>query len=198
MVAIKTGSRDEPDNMLGISHLLEHVVFRRTKTRDSYQISKEIEGAGGEINAFTGREITAFYGVTIHETANILRDIISDIVVNPSINENDTELEKKIVLQELEMIKSEPDSYIHDLFESFIWRGHSLSKDEGGNEHIVKNMRAYDLKEYYMERYKVPNIYVYATGPVDTNDTLSWAESTLDCMGNGHNNKRFAPKKPIS
>ena len=131
MVGVATGSRDETKDVLGISHLLEHTVFRETRTRDSYQMAKEMEGAGGEMNAFTGREMTAYYAVTIKETADVARDMVGDIVANPLLNEKGTELEKKIVLQELSMIKSEPDTYIHDLFESQLWRGHALSQDEG-------------------------------------------------------------------
>lgn len=123
MICVATGSRDETEGMFGISHLLEHTVFRETGTRDSYQMAKEIEGAGGEINAFTGREMTAFYGVTIKETAEVAMDIVGEIVADPKIDEEDTELEKKIVLQELSMVKSEPETYIRDLFESQLWRG---------------------------------------------------------------------------
>ncbi len=99
MVAVGTGSRDETKEIFGISHLLEHVVFRETKNRTSYQMSKEIEGAGGETNAFTGRELTAFFGVTIRETKDVAKEMVSDIVANPLINDKDVELEKKIVLQ---------------------------------------------------------------------------------------------------
>ncbi|MDR0309269.1 MAG: insulinase family protein, partial [Candidatus Methanoplasma sp.] len=85
MVGVRTGSRDEDKSVMGISHLLEHVVFRETKNRSSYQMAKEMEGAGGELNAFTGREMTAFHGVTIKETKDVAKDTVSDIVVNTLI-----------------------------------------------------------------------------------------------------------------
>ena len=198
MIAVATGSRDETKDILGLSHLLEHTVFRETKTRDSYQMAKEMEGAGGEMNAFTGREMTAFYGITIRETADVAKDLVGDIVANPMINEKDTELEKKIVLQELSMIKNEPDSYIHDLFESTLWRGHALSQDEGGEEDLVRNMTSEDLRKYYEEKYRIPNLAVFAAGSADIDDTVAWAEETLDCKAGGQRNVRTAPPTPVS
>ncbi|MBR6203872.1 MAG: insulinase family protein [Candidatus Methanomethylophilaceae archaeon] len=198
MIAVATGSRDEHPGIFGLSHLLEHTVFRETKTRDSYQMAKEIEGAGGEINAFTGREMTAFYGITIKETADVAMDIVGDIVANPTISEKDTELEKKIVLQELSMIKNEPESYIHDLFESQLWRGHPLSQDEGGSEEVVEGLSFSDLRAYYDEKYRIPNLSVYAVGAVDLDSTVSWAEEALDGMSGGSRNPRSPPEAPAS
>lgn len=196
MVGVATGSRDENPGIFGLSHLLEHTVFRETETRDSYQMAKEMEGAGGELNAFTGREMTAFYGITIRETAKTAMDMVGDIVAHPLINEEDTELEKKIVLQELSMIRNEPDSYIRDLFESTLWRGHPLCQDEGGDESVVAGLTFEDLREYYEDRYRIPNLAVYAAGAVDLDDTVGWAEETFDRMSGGVRNPRIPPSVP--
>ena len=196
MIGVATGSRDETSDIFGLSHLLEHTVFRETKTMDSYQMAKEIEGAGGELNAFTGREMTAFYGITINETADVARRIVGDIVANPLINENATELEKKIVLQELSMVKSEPERYIHDLFSMVLWKGHELCQDEGGDEKLVAGMTYKDLRAYYDEKYRIPNLSVYAVGTPDMDETVAWAEETLDGMAGGKRNVRTAPPTP--
>lgn len=195
MIGVATGSRDETEGIYGLSHLLEHTVFRETKTMDSYQMAKEIEGAGGELNAFTGREMTAFYGITIKETADVARRIVGDIVANPLINEKSTELEKKIVLQELSMIKNEPDRYIHDLFSMVLWKGHELEQDEGGDEKLVEKMTFEDLRAYYDEKYRIPNLSVYAVG-ADMEETVAWAEETLDGMSGGKRNVRSEPSMP--
>ncbi|MBE6519031.1 MAG: insulinase family protein [Thermoplasmata archaeon] len=196
MIGVATGSRDETSDIFGLSHLLEHTVFRETKTMDSYQMAKEIEGAGGELNAFTGREMTAFYGITINETADVARRIVGDILANPLINENATELEKKIVLQELSMVKSEPERYIHDLFSMVLWKGHELCQDEGGDEKLVAGMTYKDLRAYYDEKYRIPNLSVYAVGTPDMDETVAWAEETLDGMAGGKRNVRTAPPAP--
>ena len=193
MVAVNTGSRDEHPEIFGLSHLLEHVVFRATKTRTSFQMSKEMEGAGGEMNAFTAKEMTAFYGVTIDSTANVAKDLVADIVSNPLIAKDDTELEKKIVLQEISMCENDPESYIHDLFDEVIWDGHELSQGEAGTRDVVNSLTNVDLREYYDERYRVPNLTVFACGSVDKDDVLRWAEENFDPMSGGRPNPRKAP-----
>ena len=125
-------------------------------------------------------------------------DMVGDIVAHPKINEEDTELEKKIVLQELSMIRNEPDSYIHDLFESTLWRGHPLCQDEGGDEKIVAGLTSADLRAYYDEKYRIPNLAVYAAGSIDVDETVRWAEETLDGMSGGARNQRSAPSAPKS
>ncbi|MDR1690514.1 MAG: insulinase family protein, partial [Candidatus Methanoplasma sp.] len=196
MVGVRTGSRDEDKSVMGISHLLEHVVFRATKSRSSYQMAKEMEGAGGEMNAFTGREMTAYYGVTIKETKDVAKDTVSDVVANPLINDDDVELEKKIVIQELSMIENEPEAYIHDLASSHMWRGHPLSQDEGGTVEIVKGLTFKELREYYGERYGIPNLSVFAAGAVEMEEALAWAEEKFDGLSGKKEIKRSKPSTP--
>ena len=194
MVGVNTGSRDESPDIFGLSHLLEHVVFRATKTRTSFQMSKEIEGAGGEMNAFTAKEMTAFYAVTIKDTAKVAKDLVADIVSNPLIGKDDTELEKKIVLQEISMVENEPDTYIHDLFDMAIWKGHELSQNEAGTRGVVKGLTNVELRKYYDERYRIPNLYVFACGAVDPDDAVRWAEENFDGMSGGRANPRRRPE----
>ncbi len=192
-VAVNTGSRDETKDIFGISHLLEHVVFRETETRSSYQMAKEMEAAGGELNAFTSKEITAFYGITIKETADVAREMVADIVAHPKINENDVEMEKKIVLQEISMVRNDPETYIHDLFAQTVWKGHKLSQDEAGEVDIVKKLGSKELREYYENYYKANNFAVFAVGDIDPEETVAWAEENFDNLSGGTVNQRSAP-----
>ncbi len=198
LTAVRTGSRDEREGIFGLSHLLEHTVFRETKNMDSFEMAKIMEGAGGELNAFTAKEMTAFYGVTLSETADVAMRMVADIVANPLISEKDTELEKAIVLQELSMVKSEPDSYIHDLFEENLWAGHPLGWDEGGSEESVEPLTYEDLRQYYSERYGRPNLAVVATGSFDSDKVVAWAEESFSGMEAPVVNKREAPALPGS
>jgi len=193
MIAVGTGSRDEEKNTEGISHLLEHVVFRGTKKRTSLQIAKEMEGTGGEMNAFTSKELTAFYGITLKEMSNVAMELVADICVNPLISENDTELEKKIVLQEISMWENDPDSYIHKLFAETLWNGHELSQNEAGDISTVSALTHLDLRKYFEERYKHPNMAVIACGSVDPAETIRWAEESFDNIGIGKNIARERP-----
>lgn len=194
LIAVGTGSRDEDERVCGISHLLEHVVFRATKKRSSFQISKEIEGAGGEMNAFTGKEMTAFYAATIKETSSVAKEMVSDIFLNPLIKEEDVELEKKIVLQEISMWENDPESYIHKIFAETMWHGHELSKNEAGTSEVVSAMTSKDLREYFTERYRMPNMAVLAAGAVDTDDVVKWTSETFGGLKEGKKIIRTAPK----
>ncbi|AGI48263.1 putative Zn-dependent peptidase [Thermoplasmatales archaeon BRNA1] len=198
LVAVRTGSRDEHDGIFGLSHLLEHTVFRETKNMTSFEMSKVMEGAGGMLNAFTAKEMTAYYGITLAETGRTAMDLVADIVANPLINEKDTEMEKDIVLQELSMVKSEPETYIHDLFEQNLWDGDPLGWDEGGTEESVKPLTYEDLRKYYEERYGLPNIAVFATGSFDKKEVVDWAENSFSGMSASVVNRREAPKMPVS
>ena len=196
LVAVRTGSRDEDKDVMGISHLLEHVVFRSTESRSSYQMAKEMEGAGGMLNAFTGKEVTGYYGITLSETSDVAKEMVSDIVANPLIGHEDTELEKKIVLQELSMVKNDPGSYIFDLFDETIWRGHKLSQGEGGREKIVERLTSEDLRAYYGDRYGRPNLAVFAGGDVNEKDAARWGSRKFDGMEAATAPKRTVPPVP--
>jgi len=193
LVAVRTGSRDESREIGGISHLLEHVMFRGTKNRTSLQISKEIEGAGGEMNAFTSKEMTSYYAITISDTSRIAKELVADIFVNPLIADNDVELEKKIVLQEISMWENDPESYIHKLFAETLWEGHVLSQNEAGETDIVKALDHRRLRTYFEERYRRPNIAVIACGSVSDDDAVRWAEDNFDGIGTGRETTREPP-----
>ena len=194
-VSVGTGSRDEDSRICGISHLLEHVVFRGTTSRSSFQISKDIEGAGGEMNAFTGKEMTAFYGATIKSTSDIAKNLVADIVMNPLIREDDVSLEKEIVLQEISMWENDPESYIHKIFAETLWHGHELSKNEAGESKVVESLKAKDLREYFTERYRRPNMAVFAAGATDPKDVMNWAESEFGGPSEGRKILRTTPGK---
>ncbi len=182
MVAVNTGSRDETPDIFGLSHLLEHVVFRATKTKNSFQMSKEIEEAGGYLNAFTGKEMTAFHAISIKDTADVAKNIVADIVRNPLINENDVELEKKIVLQEISMVENNPNIYIHDLFDEVVWKGHELEQGEAGNKKVVSSLTNKELRKYYEDRYGAQNMAVIASGHVTQDEVKEWTENNFDDM----------------
>jgi predicted Zn-dependent peptidase len=198
LIAVRTGSRDEEKRLNGISHLLEHTVFRETGTMDSFQMAKLMEGSGGELNAFTAKEMTGFYGITLKETSDVAMRCVADIVADPLISEKDTALEKAIVLQELSMVKSEPENYVHDLFEGDLWEGDPLGMDEGGTEESVNPLTHEDLRAYYSERYGRPSLAVFATGGIEPAKVTEWAEGSLDGMSAKVVNKRSEPKMPGS
>ncbi|NLL94892.1 MAG: insulinase family protein [Thermoplasmatales archaeon] len=193
MVAVRAGSRDEAPGNLGISHLLEHSVFRRAGGRTSFEISRDMEAAGGSMNAFTSKEMTGYHGSTILETAGVARELVGDIVADPSLDGPDIELEKKIVLQEISMWENDPESYIHKLMSDTLWEGHGLSQNEAGLAEVVDSLGEADLREYYGERYGAPSMVVIACGDAPHDETVGWAEERFDPMGGGPR-RRVPPK----
>lgn len=194
MIAVNTGSRDETKDIWGISHLLEHSVFRATDNRTSIQLAQEIEGAGGTMNAATSREITAYHATTLKSTVDVAKSVIADIVCNPLLMKDHVDMEKQIVLQEIALYENDPSAYIHDLFAETMWRDHPLAHNEAGTVETVNGMNAEDLMRYYLERYTQSNVSVYACGDVDPEDIVTWAEENLEDLPVGEPNRRDAPK----
>ncbi len=194
LLAVRTGSRDEPSRTMGISHLLEHVLFRGTKNRDNVRIMREMEEAGGQLNAFTSAEVTAYFGVTLDRTAQVAKDLVADITVDPLIRSEDIEMEKKIVLQEISMWENDPDSYIHSLFARTLWDGHGLGLMEAGEVETVKALSEEDLRTYFEDRYRIPELSVIACGNVDVEEVTAWAEDSFDHRNGSKAISREAPK----
>ena len=194
LVCFNTGSRDESPSQYGISHLLEHVVFRGTDSRSSLDISRTVESAGGQLNAFTTKEMTAYYGVTLDRTANVAQELVADICLHPRLLQEDIDTEKKIVLQEISMWENDPESYIHKLFSEVLWSGHALSQNEAGEEDVVLGLSDSDLRSYFQERYRAPNISVFACGNVDEEQVKAWASENFDPVKGGRRMDRKAPQ----
>lgn len=193
LVCFHTGSRDESQQQFGISHLLEHVMFRGTASRSSLDISRTVESAGGQLNAFTSKEMTAYYGVTLDRTAVVVQELVADICRHPNLLQEDIETEKKIVLQEISMWQNDPESYIHKLFSEVLWSGHALSQNEAGLGEVVMSLGDAELREYFQERYRAPNVSIFACGNVDEEQVLSWATENFDPCQGGRRPERLPP-----
>ena len=120
---VETGSRVEPEERGGISHLIEHLVFKGTATRSAEDIARAIDSVGGHMDAFTAKEHTCFYVSVLDEHLPLAVDLLSDILMRPLFAAEDIEKEKSVVLQEIKMVEDTPDDLIHDLFAERVWAG---------------------------------------------------------------------------
>ncbi len=125
---VSVGSRDETEKASGITHFIEHMIFKGTRTRSSLQIAKELDAIGGYSNAFTGKEYTCFHAKVLDKHFPILADILSDIFLHSIFHPRDIDKEKQVILQEIRMVDDSPDEYIHDLFNSLFWSDHPLGR----------------------------------------------------------------------
>tara|TARA_B100001248_G_C27392350_1_gene463216 strand:- start:24 stop:1298 length:1275 start_codon:yes stop_codon:yes gene_type:complete len=164
--SVHVGSKDEPEELNGISHLIEHMVFKGTKKRSAYQISEEIELLGGDINAYTGREITCFYTSLLSEDYQQGVDILSDIVFRSKMKNADLEKEKQVVSHEIAMTEDLYEEQIFDDFYEYIYPGQSHGKPILGTPQSLKNIDRRKIMKFMRDYYQPENMVFVSCGGV--------------------------------
>lgn len=165
-VYVKTGSKYETEEEKGVSHLLEHMMFKGTKKRNAKEISEVIDDVGGQINAYTSKEITAYYTVLLSKHIDIGIDVLSDIVLNSTFEEDNLEKEKKVVIEEINMYEDVPEDLVHDLNSQFVVKSNQ-GKSILGTRESVNGITRDILVNYYHKRYTADNIVVSVAGKID-------------------------------
>lgn len=163
----KTGSRNEAHRMAGVTHFLEHMLFKGTENRSSLDIAMSMESVGGYLNAFTSSEYTCYYSRCLNTQLERALDVLSDMVLHPSFPENEIEKEKKVVIEEMKMYRDSPDDYLFEQFSGHVFKGHPLGNSTLGFEDTVSAFERQDLYEYMEERYQPDNLLVSVAGNVD-------------------------------
>jgi predicted Zn-dependent peptidase len=120
-VWVTVGSRDEVPETSGVSHFIEHMIFKGTQRRSAFDIAKTFDRMGGFSNAFTSRETTCFHARVLDIHLDTITDLLSDIVLNSRFDETEVERERQVILQEISMVEDTPDDHVHELFNSFVW-----------------------------------------------------------------------------
>ena len=155
-VWVKAGSIMETKENSGVSHFIEHMLFKGTTNRTSKELAREIDNLGGVINAFTSKECTCFYVKLLDEHINIGIDVLSDMILNSRFDELDIKKEKSVILEELKMYEDSPDDLVYDLLLENIYKDHSLGMNILGDRQSLKNLKRESILDYYNEYY-VPN-----------------------------------------
>ena len=189
---VNTGSRNEAPSQMGISHMLEHMAFKGTASRNARAISEEIEAVGGILNAYTGREQTAFHARVLKNDVPLAMDIIADILANPAFELSELERERQVVLQELGQARDTPDDIVFDHLQSAIFRDQPLGWPILGEEKTVKAFSREMLKDYMDSQYRLDGMTLIASGAVDHSAILKLAEEK--CAG--FNSGRVPPAAP--
>lgn len=192
---VDSGSRDENQQENGISHFIEHMIFKGTRNRSSFQIAKELDAIGGMSNAFTGKEQTCFYARVLGRHFFSLADVFSDIFLNSMFTQDDLERERQVILQEISMVEDTPDDNIHVLFNNGFWKDHPIGMSIMGTEETVSSVTRETILSY-MERYYIPEkIIVAAAGDVDHDALVSYFRPVLETLrGGNHNPGRTSPR----
>ena len=153
---VKAGSIIETKENSGVSHFIEHMLFKGTKNRSSKELAREIDNLGGILNAFTSKECTCFYVKLLDEHIDIGIDVLSDMILNSCFDKKDIEKEKSVILEELKMYEDSPDDLSYDLLLENIYKDHSLGMNILGDRNTLKNFKRENILDYY-NKYYVPN-----------------------------------------
>ena len=153
---INTGSRLESEKESGVSHFIEHMLFKGTKNRSAKDIARDIDRLGGEINAFTNKECTCYYVHLLDEHINKGIDVLSDMILNSSFDTNDIDKERFVILEELKMYEDSLDDLSYDLLVENVYPNDGLGRNILGNRKTIKSLKREDILNYY-NKYYVPN-----------------------------------------
>jgi predicted Zn-dependent peptidase len=163
-VWVCVGSRDESPALSGVSHFLEHLLFKGTKRRTALDISAQIEAVGGETNAFTTKEYTCYYARVLDADLPLAIDVICDLVTDSVLAAADVETERGVILEEIAMRDDEPADEVHDLFAEAVFGRHPLARQVSGTVESISAMTRRQISTFYRRRYTAPSIVVAAAG----------------------------------
>ncbi|HTS63523.1 MAG TPA: pitrilysin family protein [Candidatus Acidoferrales bacterium] len=163
-VWICSGSRRETAEQNGISHFIEHMLFKGTTSRSAEDIARSVDSVGGNLDAFTAKELVCFNTKVLDEHLPLAFDVLSDLVLHPLFRDEDIEKEKGVILEEIKMEEDSPDYLVHEIFSSNFWQGHALGKPILGTPQTVRRFDSTMMRDYYRAIYQPTNILVTAAG----------------------------------
>ncbi len=175
---VRAASLHEPRELMGVSHLLEHMVFKGTARRSAKQIALELEALGGSLDAYTSREHTVYQARVLDEHLDIAADVIGDFVFAPLLRKADLELERRVVLEEIGMVDDTPDDLVFELHSEALWGSHPYGYSILGTRDTVSSLRTADLESLHQRAYHPGQLIVAASGNVDHDALLASLERT--------------------
>ncbi|MBN3038860.1 MAG: insulinase family protein [Candidatus Omnitrophica bacterium] len=182
---IKVGSRYEQVKINGISHFLEHLLFKGTARRSCEQIKQSIEGIGGSLNAFTSEETTCYLAKVPAKLLSKALDVLWDMVLNATLSGEDIEMERRVILEEIRMYKDLPSHYVTDLLSESLWPGQPLGLNIAGETKSVSHIQRKDLTGYRDHFYRLNNIVVVVSGNVSHKQVLEECKRHISCAKRG-------------
>lgn len=164
---VKTGSRDEDPQWNGISHFIEHMVFKGTKHRTAEDIARQVDSIGGNMDAFTAKECICFNMKVLDEHLPISLDVLSDLVLNPVFDVKDIGRERGVILEEIKMDEDNPDYLVHEIFTQNFWKDHPLGKPILGTKETVRKFDQPVVFDSYSQRFNPGNLIIAAAGNIN-------------------------------
>jgi predicted Zn-dependent peptidase len=190
---IGTGSRCETPQTNGISHFIEHMLFKGTPTHSAERIAREMDSIGGNLDAFTGRDLAGYTMKVLDEHLDFAFGILTDMLQNPMFDEADIAKEKGVILEELKMANDDPEDVIHEIFVSDFWKGHPLGMPVLGTARTIRGFTPRTLRDHHRRHYSAANLIVTAAGNLRHAEVIELVKHHLDGMPPGERE----PEQPI-
>lgn len=191
------GGRDEPDELAGASHFLEHLLFKGTDERDARSISQDIDGVGGDMNAFTSSEHTTYYARVPAGAIEMATDLLLDVVARPALRPAELEGERRVILEELAAVDDDPDDLVGiRLFEG-LFPDHPLGREVLGTEETIESLTRDDVYGFFEQWYRPNNLVVVAAGLIDHDELVESVASRFDEHAVGGAPTRSAPAHDV-
>jgi len=185
---VENGSRHEDRHESGISHFIEHLLFKGTERRTAAQIAEEMDAVGGVLNAFTSKEHTCYYAKVLDEDLPLAIDLLTDIFLHSSFDSEEIERERSVILQEISQAEDTPDDYVHDLFSLDFFRDHPLARPICGRAETVNAFRREDFLSFFKSRYRPRRVVVSAAGHLLHADLVEAMKSRLGSIRDSNPN----------
>jgi predicted Zn-dependent peptidase len=190
----KTGSRHERDDEAGITHLIEHMLFKGTERRTAKQIAESIEGRGGMLNAFTDKESTCYYCRVLSDDAANGIDTLTDMMLHSKFDPEELEREEEVVCEEIKRSLDEPGDHVHELHLGHRWGEHPLGKPIIGTEESVRSFRRENIVAYMDRQYRAENVLLSVSGNVNADQIREIAEASIGQLPSGFSDQQ--PSRP--
>jgi predicted Zn-dependent peptidase len=187
------GSRHESARIGGISHFLEHLLFKGTKRRSARRISEEVEGVGGDLNAYTTEERTCYYAAASSEHLGRVTDVLCDMYRNSRLDAGEIERERGVIVEEIEMIRDEPAQHVQELLTAETWKGSSLARPITGTKKSLGSITRGDIKDHLASHYHAGSTILTAAGAVDHEEVMEFAKRFLGKLPKGPSPRRLTP-----
>ncbi|MEQ1699150.1 MAG: pitrilysin family protein [Ilumatobacteraceae bacterium] len=184
-VWVGVGSRDEPDHLSGVSHFLEHLLFKGTDTRSAQDLARGVDRRGGDFNAFTAKEYTAYYCRLPARHHQFCIELLGDVLTRPALRDDDVNGERQVILEELAMDDDSPDDVAHRRFAAAMFDGHSLGRDPAGDRAHVQAITPDDVRAFFAQHYRAQTMVVAAAGPLGHDEMLSEIERCFAGVASG-------------
>jgi predicted Zn-dependent peptidase len=193
------GGRDEPDQLAGASHFLEHLLFKGTPSRSAREIAEAVDAVGGEMNAFTSREHTAYYTRLPWDRVEVGTEILGDVLTQPAFRSREVDAERQVILEEILMNLDLPEDHVHTLLAEALFPDHPLGREVLGTRDTVTAVTREDIAAFFDRWYRPRNLIVVAAGNVDHDSLAASLEASLGKLSGGARPQRTQPRnEPVA